>query len=188
MWLFLQTTMSPLRFSSTKVDPSCECRSARCFVRGEDSLLQCSDCLEAWQWGQCCAVRRKRQEIQQMCKYRMSCRLRRPSYVYWHSLQKKAPESGFFFPCRGVFHLQRKCPESRLLTGDLNRICPSEWHIMLRSVVLLYIISSFPSLPLAMKTWDGRQPGCPWWLCVCCFSHSHRGQRTNMSKCTCFVV
>lgn len=71
--------------------------------------LQWLPSLAAWRWVQCRAARSRRQGIQQMCKYRMSSRLKRPSYVYWHSLQKRN-QSRVSFPCRGVFHLQGKCP------------------------------------------------------------------------------
>ena len=47
---------------------------------------------------QCRAAPSRRQGIQQMCKYRMSWRLKRPSYVYWHSLQKKGTRVGFLSP------------------------------------------------------------------------------------------
>lgn len=66
--------------------------------RAAGSLLHYSAFLTAWPWVQYCAAQCWPHDkgFSRCANIMCLCQLQRPSY--WHSLQKKAPESGFFFP------------------------------------------------------------------------------------------
>lgn len=98
-------------------------------------------------------------------KYRMSFRLKRPSCVYWHSLRKKAPASGFF-PLPMSFPSSRKM--SLVSAADRWLESVHQNNIIWGSLAFFFYHVLISSLPLWMP--DSHRGLL--WSHVCCFSKS----------------